>query len=56
MEDEEDEGNLKKKKRDGANSGFNDGDIDALDGEIARRTKEKDQSDELNKKVNLVND
>lgn len=56
MDDEEDEGNMKKNKRDGKASGMNDAEIDALEAEITRRSKDKETADELNKKVNLVND
>lgn len=42
MDDEEDEGANKKKKKDGASSNFNDADIDALEAEITRRTKDKE--------------
>ena len=56
MDDEEDEGNMKKTKRDGKASGMNDAEIDALEAEITRRSKDKETADELNKKVNLVND
>jgi hypothetical protein len=58
MEDEEDDGNAKKKKNkdDGNNYGFNDEEIDSLHAEIKIFSKEKEQADELNKKVNLVND
>jgi|TARA_B110000285_G_C15095430_1_gene601678 hypothetical protein len=58
MEDEEDEGATKKtsNRNDGTNHGFNDEEIDELDAKIKIFSKEKEQADELNKKVNLVND
>lgn len=59
MDDEEDEGAPSKKKgnrEDGTNHGFNDEEIDELDARIKIFYKDKDQADELNKKVNLVND
>ena len=58
MEDEEDEGMTKKtnNRNEGTNKGFNDEEIDELDGKIKVQSKENDHADELNKKVNLVND
>lgn len=59
MEDEEEEnGGVKRggNRTDGAKRGFNDEEIDDLDANIKVLSKEKDQADELNKKVNLVND
>jgi hypothetical protein len=58
MEDEEDEGATKKSsnRNDGNNYGFNDEEIDKLDAEIKIFSKSKESADELNKKVNLVND
>jgi hypothetical protein len=58
MEDEEDEGAAKKtsNRNDGNNHGFNDEEIDELDAQIKIFSKEKEQADELNKKVSLAKD
>ena len=54
MEDDDDANNFKKRPREGGHP-FSP-EIDELDKKIAILTKEKEKSDELNKKVNLVYD
>ena len=54
MEDEDDEGNGKKKTREDGTA-FSP-EIDSLDKKIAVHAKDKENAEELNKKVNLVKD